>query len=570
MNPILAKRLAFIAVTTLLLLFGLVVVFSASPLAAITEDQDGFAEFKHQLVMVGIGLVLLAIAAIIPYTVWNKKIIWPGFKVSWIPWALMVVLLIWTLIEGDPTKGAQRWVYIGSSRFQPSEFTKIAMTLLAASLAVQVRGKNITAPWIIQVFALVVVPGILLKMQPDLGTLIISVLGVIIVGWFAELRLKIILTSLGILALIGLGSIILEPYQLARITAYLDQGANASDGAYQTMNSYYALGDGGVFGVGLGMSRQKYGYLPEAHNDFIFAIIGEELGLIGALVVILLFVAFLFIALSIAKDAPDVFGRCVAGTSAALIVLQAFLNIACVTGLMPITGKPLPFFSAGGTSMIATLTLVGLILSVSLRSSVRDPSAARREKFLIYEGGVESPEKNSHKGKRERLDGRKPAPATMHAARRPVPIVARTARKSAPMAAQVSRRPMPTNPHHPARSAQHLSTRHSPLNTSYAHSAQDRGAHEVSRGGSSVKPAEQRSMADIIRTFRAFSQRPSKTLKRLSAPRRSAVEKPVSAAKGAQPTGERRPSAAASSSYGLAPVSIVRHGNRFSSGQKGA
>ncbi|MDR1713198.1 MAG: putative lipid II flippase FtsW [Coriobacteriales bacterium] len=374
-----AKRLILISVTAAMLLFGLVMVFSASSVVALAEHGDAFYQFKRQALMVAIGLVGLVGAAVIPYRFWLSR-------AAWAPWAVVVFLLALTLVMGDAEQGARRWLTISGFSFQPSEFAKIAMMLLAAMLVVRLHDEGITNNWMVRATIMAVVPAGLIALQPDLGTLAIALVGVVVVAWFGEIPLKAIGVFLACAALLALGLILTAGFRQSRLESFLNPWADPLGSGYQIINSYFAFGDGGLFGVGLGMSHQKYYYLPMAENDFIFAIIGEELGLIGALAVVALFLVFLFVSLRIARQAPDLFGRCLAGTSAILIVAQAFLNILCVTGLFPITGKPLPFFSSGGTSMIATLILVGLILSVSLRSEAPSP-AARRDNLMVYEGG---------------------------------------------------------------------------------------------------------------------------------------------------------------------------------------
>ena len=195
----------------------------------------------------------------------------------------------------------------------------------------------------------------------------------------------LVLLALMVVAGVGLAA---YGFRSDRILAWLKPWENTDGVAYQIVNSFYAFGDGGIFGLGLGMSRQKYSYLPEAHNDFIFAIIGEELGLVGSLAVILLFMLFIYAGLQIAHRAPDLMGRMLAGASTVIIGFQAFLNILCVIGLLPITGKPLPFISYGGSSIIASLIFVGLILSVSFHSTLNDPGERRRRGFQVIQGGV--------------------------------------------------------------------------------------------------------------------------------------------------------------------------------------
>jgi cell division protein FtsW len=370
-----------IATTAALLLLGLVMVYSASTIIGITSFNDGAYYFKKQLIMVAAGLVVLVVAAVIPYHVWEHKV------PAWCVWGVIVFLLILTLVLGNMGLGAKRWLDIAGFNLQPSEFAKIAMMLVVAGLVVHFHN-NGSSNLLLGLMAMAIgVPVLLIMGQPDLGTTLVALVGVIAVFWFGEFPRKFILIGVGLLVVVGLLAITFTDFRQDRIDSLLDPWADPLDTGYQIINSFYAFSDGGIFGVGLGMSRQKFLYLPEAQNDFIFAIIGEELGLLGALAVVLLFLAFVIAALQVARNASGLFGRMVAGTAGTLIGFQAFLNMLCVVGWAPITGKPLPFVSAGGTSLIATLILVGLILAVSLRSNAPDPAAQRREQFLIIEGG---------------------------------------------------------------------------------------------------------------------------------------------------------------------------------------
>ena len=385
-NPVPARihgpRLALIATTIILLAFGLVMIYSASSIVGLNEYGDSAYYFTRQLRMIAVGLIALGVAAWIPYSIWEQWF-------SWVAWGVLALLLVLTLAIGTEELGATRWVTIFGNSFQPSEFAKIALMLVTAGLVVRLREQRLALNRFSQLMAVAVfVPVFLIIMQKDLGTVVIALIAVVAVLWFGEFPRTPIFAGVVILAVIGVVSIAAEGYRQDRITAFLDPWSDPLGSGYQIINAFYAFSDGGLFGVGLGMSRQKFLYLPEAHNDFIFAIIGEELGLVGALVIIALFVIFLYAAFKIARNAPDLYGRVVAGTSATIIGVQAFLNIACVVGLAPVTGKPLPFISYGGTSIIATLILVGLILSVSFRSHVPDSASQRRDQLLILEGGA--------------------------------------------------------------------------------------------------------------------------------------------------------------------------------------
>jgi cell division protein FtsW len=366
----------------MLLVFGLVMVYSASFVEAFTNPdiQDSAYIFKRQLMLVGIGLVALIVILAIDYRVWNSF-------VSWLPWLLGVVLLILTWATGNEELGGKRWLDVFGFNLQPSEFTKVAMLLLSAMLMVRLRKEGSTKPLIIMTAVAVGLPALLILLQPDLGTTLIALVGVVIVAWFGELSMKPLFFVVLLIGLVGAAAIAFTDFRTARIDAWLDPWADPLDGGYQIVNSLYAFAGGGPTGVGLGMSHQKYLYLSQAHNDLIFPIIGEEFGVIGTITVAVLFLLFLFAAFRIARAAPDLYGRVIAGSAAGMIGFQAFLNMLCTVNILPMTGKPLPFFSAGGSSIIVTLILVGLILNVSLRSKDTDEARERRDQLLIIDGG---------------------------------------------------------------------------------------------------------------------------------------------------------------------------------------
>ncbi|NLG10868.1 MAG: putative lipid II flippase FtsW [Coriobacteriaceae bacterium] len=401
-------RLMLIATVVILLAGGLVMIYSASSIVGLNEYGNSAHYFTRQLSLILAGLVALAIAAWIPYTAWESLL-------SWSVWAFLVVLLILTLVLGTEELGAKRWVTLFGQSFQPSEFAKIAILLVIASLVVRLREQRIDLSTFIKLMvAAIAVPILLIAVQKDLGTIVIAAFGIIAVFWFGEFPRLPIFIGIGLLVIIGASSIVFEGYRQARISAFIDPWSDPLGSGYQIINAFYAFSDGGLFGVGLGMSRQKFLYLPEAHNDFIFAIIGEELGLVGALAVVILFILFLFAAFRIARNAPDLLGRIIAGTSATLIGSQAFLNIACVVGLAPVTGKPLPFISYGGTSVVAALILVGLILSVSFHSNVPDSASRRRDQLLVLDGGARSRSPQQERG----IRGQHPRERTLRTSQR--------------------------------------------------------------------------------------------------------------------------------------------------------
>jgi cell division protein FtsW len=334
-------------------------VFSASSIEAITEGSSPEVYLIKQLGFAAVGIIgAILLWKFIPYRVWLGPLVW-------ILWGLSVFLIIMTAAVGSVGLGAQRWLVLGPISLQPSEFAKIAFLLMAANLLYKFRaGEYSKKAFIVLVGVCLILPLFFLyRFQSDLGTTIICTVGLLSVMWLGEVPWKIILTVVvaGVV-LVFLASLV--GYRSDRFV-FLDPWSDYYGSGYQLIHGFYALSDGGIFGVGLGNSREKYLYLPEAETDFIFAIIGEELGLIGACAVIVLFLVFLNAGIRIARRAPDNFATMLAGGFSIMIVFQAFLNIACVLGLLPTTGKPLPFIAAGGSSLIASLFMVGIILSVS-------------------------------------------------------------------------------------------------------------------------------------------------------------------------------------------------------------
>ena len=391
---ILVPRLIFILATVALVVAGLIMVYSASFVEAFTNPKitDSSFFFKNQLKWAGVGLIALLLAAFISYRIWNYH---PAIRswASWIPWLVVVLLLVYTLAIGNEENGAQRWSDVFGNNFQASEFAKIAILLVSAMLLVKLHNGAEIKKIVVLAAMAIGLPVLLIMLQPDLGTTLIILAGIIAVAWFGELPMKPLAIMVLMAVFIAAGIIILPglfghaDFRPARIDAWLDPWSMAENEGYQIINSLFAFAGGGLTGVGLGMSHQKYLYLPNAHNDSIFPIIGEEFGLLGTVFVVLLFLVFLYSAFRIARNASDFYGRIIAGSAASMIGSQAFLNMFCATNLFPLTGKPLPFFSAGGSSLITTLILVGLILNVSLRSTIPDAASARRDQLLILEGG---------------------------------------------------------------------------------------------------------------------------------------------------------------------------------------
>jgi cell division protein FtsW len=283
-----------------------------------------------------------------------------------------MVLLLAVLIIGQEYNGAQRWLNLGFATFQPSEFAKIAVVILSAVVLSRIDyiGVKETAPNIISVGIILAVYAILLLLQPHLSAIIIVVgtLGIMMLVAGIPLRVFTPIAGLGVAAIAILS--IASPYRMERMMSFMDPFKYKSDEGYQAVQSLYAIGSGGFSGLGLGRSRQKYLYIPEPQNDFIYSIICEELGFLGAILVIALFVLLLWRAVKIALNAPDRFSMILVCGLISLTIVQVILNIGVATSSIPPTGIPLPFFSAGGTSFVFQMISMGIILNVSRQPKI--------------------------------------------------------------------------------------------------------------------------------------------------------------------------------------------------------
>jgi len=352
--------------------FGLLMIYSASSITAAVREGSSWYYLQRQLLFIGATSALAWYLSRYDYRKLKDR--------ANLLWAIGIVLLIVTFAVGVVRGGARRWIPLGIFSLQPSELAKIACVLLVSALAVDwMRGKTRTSTFMGRVGFAVGVPALLVLIQPDLGTTLTLVAAVAMVLILAGIEWKWVAAAVGGLAVLVAVAILAEPYRVKRVLAFLDPWADAQGKGYQTVQALLAFGTGGIDGVGLGLSRQKFFYLPEAHNDFILAIIGEEMGLIGALAVVVGIALFVWAGYKIAIGAKDPFGRLVAGGLTGMLAFQATLNMAAVTGLMPVTGKPLPFVSYGGSSMLVTMICLGLILSVSEYGALA-PRAVKQRK----------------------------------------------------------------------------------------------------------------------------------------------------------------------------------------------
>jgi cell division protein FtsW len=349
-----------IGITVIMSLIGLVMVFSASQATGLAEYQDSFYYFKKQILWMVIGFAALILLAKTDHR-WLRRLSYPGMGIS-------IILLIAVLIPGIGiiAGGARRWIMIGPFNVQPSEIAKLAMVLFCAVL-LSGRQEKIHDPkfLLIPIVPLLCAVSLLVVIQPDLGTTLIIAMTVFIILFAAGARLTHLFNLVAPAALAVAVIINRSPYMLERLLSFIHPEKDPTGSGFQIIQSKIALGSGHIFGVGLGLSKQKFFYLPAAHTDFILAIIGEEFGLIGTMFVLALFMILGFIGIRIALKAPTYYGRILAAGITSLIVLQATINMGAVTGIMPITGVPLPFISFGGTSLLFTLMGVGILLKIA-------------------------------------------------------------------------------------------------------------------------------------------------------------------------------------------------------------
>jgi cell division protein FtsW len=381
---------------------GLVMVLSAGSVSAAQGyDGNSFWYFQRQVIYAAAGLAVGAAVARIPYLAWRRL---------WVP--VLGVASILMLIAAHPTSGtslygASRWIDLGPVTLQPSEFAKLGLIAFAATI--------LTAKWtklddvahlalpLAPVVAVVAGLGIA---QRDLGTTVIMCGSVFLLLFVAGVRLRYLVTTASV-GLLGIAYLIVgEPYRRTRFfEAWLNPQADASGAGYQLIQGLIAIGSGGWTGLGLGSSRAKWDFLPNAHSDFIFAVIAEELGLLGALTVLIAFGVLLFAAVRIALHATDTFGRLLAAGIASWIGLQTVINLGAVTGLLPITGVPLPLVSFGGTALVITLAGVGVLVGVA-----RGTPASARPRRTTSPRPTTSPRDARLSAPRARTTGRKALP----------------------------------------------------------------------------------------------------------------------------------------------------------------
>lgn len=343
-----------------LLSIGIIMVYSASAQWAMIRTGDSFFFAKRQLLFGAVGVIAMFFVMQIDYWVWRTYA-----KVILI---VCLLLLVAVLIPGigQVRGGAQSWIGVGAFSIQPSEFIKLGLIAFLAKYLSE-NQKKITSfkKGLLPSLSFVILAFGLIMLQPDLGTGAVLV-GTCVVMIFVSGARIAHFVGLGLIGLVGFVALIISaPYRIQRITSFLDPWSDALGAGFQIIQSFYALGPGGLLGLGLGQSRQKFGYVPEPHTDFIFAILAEELGFIGGSFVILLFCLLLWRGIRIALGAPDLYGSLLAVGIMGMVVIQVIINIGVVIGLMPVTGITLPFLSYGGSSLTLMLVALGILLNIS-------------------------------------------------------------------------------------------------------------------------------------------------------------------------------------------------------------
>lgn len=353
--------------TILLILTGITVLFAASYYNA-QDSGNPFSEVISQLMGIGLGAVLMLALSRLDYHVLSRR--WVILSLLGVSFVLLVLVAIPGV--GRMINGSRRWLRLGPVSFQPSELAKYANVLYMAK-ALSQPDRSVRR-FFIGMVPLLIIPGIfffLILLQPNLSTagsiLIVSAVMIMMAG--ARWLHLFLLGGAGL----GLGAFyaISEDYRRARMLSFRDPFAYMSDEGYQLSQSLLAFGSGGLFGMGLGRGRQKYSFMPYPESDFIFAVVGEDLGFVGCVLVLMLFFAFLFFGMRVALRAQDRFGSLLAAGITSMVGVQTVLNVAVVIGVMPTTGLPLPFFSSGGTSISILMGAVGVLLSVSAQGDAR-------------------------------------------------------------------------------------------------------------------------------------------------------------------------------------------------------
>ena len=348
-------------ITIILLCIGLVMVASASSYHSLIYYGNSNELFNKQLIFAILGIIAMIIISRIDYKKYKK---WS--YLAFIIAAILLLLVITPL--GVTRNGAQRWLGVGETfQIQPSEIMKPVLVLaIATYLSRNVKKLNNIKGYIVPIIMLLIVV-LLMYLQKHMSGMLVLIVAAVSVIFASGIKLKFRAIAAGVLVIgmVGVAFVMAEDFRLQRILAFMNPEENLKDDNWQAAQSLYAIGSGGLFGRGLGQSRQKYLWLPEAQNDFIFSILGEELGFVGTTVVLGLFGFFIYKGYKIAMTCKDFYGSLIAAGITSIFAIQILINVAVVTCSMPVTGMTLPFFSYGGTSLFINLCSMGIILNIS-------------------------------------------------------------------------------------------------------------------------------------------------------------------------------------------------------------
>lgn len=379
---IMRPRLVFLSCLIAICMFGLLMIYSASSVESLQENGSSWFFLYRQAIFMFIGFVLFAMIG-------SRLLPWPLFrsKLVWGVWFGVLVLLIAVLFVGQGAEewGASRWIDLGIFNLQPAEVAKPVIIVLTAKIFADYfeDGTIDTRAFLIQMLIMLPFPLFLIFKEPDLGTTIIIALTVFAIAILCGLPWRVVAFVTIAAFVLGAAAIVTSPYRAKRFLAFLVPWSDPYDTGYQATLAIMAFASGGLFGRGIGNSTMKYHYLPEAHNDYILAIIGEELGFVGTAIFVLVFVAMIIAAFYICREAPTLHAQLLASGCTIILAVQFLINVFGILGVMPMTGKPLPFVSYGGSSIIASLVLAALIFRVSVESNVETAADRRRSGMAV-------------------------------------------------------------------------------------------------------------------------------------------------------------------------------------------
>ncbi len=375
-----STRTALLALVCSLCGIGLVMVLSASAYTSLVEDGSVWTIFLRQVLWMALGGVALYVTSRMTYDRWRRV------RVLLLVGTLLLLTAVLVPGIGINAGGSARWLGFGQLRIQPSELMKLALAVFAADLLAR-RADRVHEPGAVVVPLLVVlgVAGVLVLKQPDMGTALVLACITLSMLYAGGVPLRPVIKVLVGVAVLGVALGLAEPYRRQRLLSFLNPFAHAQGSGYQVVQSLVGLGSGRMFGLGLAAGREKWGLLPNAHTDFIFSVVGEQVGLVGALVVLALFAALAWYGLRAAGRAPDRFGALLAVAATCWITSQAVINIGAVIGLLPVTGIPLPFISFGGSSLVITMMAAGILVNVAAHE--KPPSTAVRTASLQTPAG---------------------------------------------------------------------------------------------------------------------------------------------------------------------------------------